>query len=64
MAEDIKKRNARQQAWQKENRDKINLLTPKGRKAKIQAVATAAGVSVTEWINQAITEKMERDGEL
>lgn len=62
MAEDIKKRNARQQAWQKENRDKFNLTTPKGRKAQIQEAAAAAGISATEWINQAITEKMKREG--
>lgn len=61
MPENIKKRNARQNTWQKENKDKFNLLLPKGRKAEIQEVAKNKGMSATEWINEAICEKLEKE---
>lgn len=47
--------------WQQENRERINLVVAKGKKAVIQAQADAAGVSVNAYINAAIDEKMERD---
>ena len=34
---------------------------PKGKKAVIKEVAKAAGQSVSEYINQAIDERMERE---
>ena len=36
---------------------------PKGRKNDIKAYAQSAGISATEWINQAILEKMQRQDE-
>lgn len=47
--------------WQQENRERINLVVAKGKKAVIQDCADAAGLSVNAYINQAIDEKMERD---
>lgn len=47
--------------WQKENVDRINLTVPKGRKDEIKAHAEARGQSVNGFINEAISEKMERD---
>lgn len=44
----------------KDNKDRLSFLMPKGRKAEIQAYARSAGVTASEWINQAILEKMER----
>ena len=61
MAVDIKARNERQNKWQKENTDRINFTMPKGRKEEIKKCAERAGISASEWINQAICEKMERD---
>ena len=58
MAVDIKARNIRQNNWQKENTDRINFTMPKGRKEEIRKCADAEGVSASEWINQAIIEKM------
>lgn len=49
--------------WQQENRERINLVVAKGKKAVIQAQADASGVSVNAYINAAIDEKMERDQE-
>ena len=43
----------------KENKDRINFVMPKGRKNDIKAYAQSAGISATEWINQAILEKMQ-----
>ncbi len=46
---------------QKENCDRVNLTLPKGRKAELQAHATAHGESVNGFIGRAISETMERD---
>ena len=43
--------------WQKENVDRINLTTPKGKKEIIEARRE----SVNGFINRAIDETMERD---
>ncbi|ALP94844.1 hypothetical protein [Intestinimonas butyriciproducens] len=47
--------------WQKENVDRINLTTPKGKKEIIRAHAEARRESVNGFINRAIDETMERD---
>lgn len=41
--------------------DRVNLTMPKGRKEIIQDHATAVGMSVNAYINQAIDERIERD---
>lgn len=43
--------------------DRINLTTVKGDKEKIKAHAESRGESVNGFINRAIKETMERDGE-
>ena len=45
------------------NKDRINFVMPKGRKEEIKKCAERAGISASEWINQAICEKMEREGD-
>jgi hypothetical protein len=57
--EDAQKRNKRQYQWQAENKDRINFTMPKGRKEKIKEAAQAEGISASEWINAAITEKLD-----
>lgn len=47
----------------KNNYDRINVTMPKGKKETIQAYAAAQGESVNGFINRAIDEKMERDGQ-
>ena len=42
--------------------DRINLTVPKGKKDTIKAHAESHGQSVNSFINEAIDEKMERDG--
>ena len=49
--------------WQKENLDRFNLTMPKGRKDIIKAHADTRGESVNAFINRAIDETMERDGD-
>lgn len=53
-----KSRNQRQYNWQKENKDRINVLLDKGLNAEVKAIAGTAGKSASEWINEAIKEKM------
>ena len=60
MAIDKKKRNARQNNWQLENRDKINLLVPKGVKTELQIRANEEKITVTELINRAIRSELDR----
>ena len=38
--------------------DRINFVMPKGRNAEIQRSAQSKGISASEWINEAIVEKM------
>ena len=54
---------AYQTEFNKRNYDRIEIKVPKGRKAVIVAAATAAGQSVTEFISQAIDEKMGSGGQ-
>ena len=63
-SEQIKRRNDRQYLWQKENTDRINFTMPKGKKAQIKEIAYSKGMSASEWINEAIQEKIEREKNL
>ncbi len=50
-----------QNEFNKKNYDRIEVNMPKGRKAVIVEAAKAAGQSTSEYINQAINERMEKD---
>ena len=50
-----------QNEFNKANYDRVEVNMPKGKKAVITGVAKAAGQSVSEYINQAIDERMERE---
>jgi hypothetical protein len=50
-----------QNEFNKANYDRVEIVTPKGRKATIKTAAKAAGQSVSEYINQAIEERMNRE---
>ncbi len=47
--------------FNKENYDRIEFVVPKGRKQKLKQIAAAANQSMSEYINQAINERIERD---
>lgn len=47
----------------KENYDRLDISMPKGKKSVIKAHAEAQGESVNAFINRAIDETMQRDGE-
>lgn len=47
-------------AYIRNNKDRINFVMPKGTKEKIQQAAAAAGLSAAEWIREAITEKLNK----
>lgn len=49
-------------SWQREKVDRINLVVPKGGKAKIQACAYSTGESVNGFIITAIEERMDTMG--
>ena len=49
--------------YKKTNYDRVELVVPKGRKDTIKAHAAAQGESVNGFINRAIDEAMERDGQ-
>ena len=40
--------------------ERVSLVLPKGKKIVIQEAATAEGMSVNAYINQAINDRMER----
>ena len=43
------------------NYDRVEILVKKGERAIIKEIAATAGQNVSEYINQAIKERMERD---
>lgn len=47
--------------YMKNNYDRINLVTPKGKKEVIQAHAAQRGESVNAYINRAIDKAMSED---
>lgn len=62
MAENIQKRNIRQNAWQKENKDRINFLMDKGTKDRITLAAEKEGINSSEFIRRAIEERLYKFG--
>ena len=49
--------------WNRENYDRIEIFTAKGKKDAIKSHAESKGESVNAFINRAIDEAMERDNE-
>ena len=41
--------------------DQVSILVPKGEKEEIKAAAAAAGQSLSQYVLQAVHERMERD---
>lgn len=52
-----------QNEFNKANYDRVEIIMPKGQKAVVKEKAKAAGQSVSEYVNQAIGERMERETE-
>lgn len=61
MAEDKVKRNKRHTKWVNENRERINLLFRMGSKDRIKEAANAAGLSLSQWVQNAIDEQIKRE---
>ena len=49
--------------YQKEKCDEIKIRVPKGKKSIIKEFAESKGKSVNGFVNEAVDEKMEREGE-
>lgn len=49
--------------WQAENRERINMVVPKGYKEKIKTIAQKTGESVNGYIKKAVDERMDRDNQ-
>lgn len=61
MAEDTKKRNARQRQWQLENMERHQYLLQKGTKEKIVQAANKAGLSYSQWVQRAIDNQIKAE---
>lgn len=59
---DTQKRNTRQNAWQKENVDRINFVMPKGYKAVINETAKRMDITASEFIRGAINDRLQQNG--
>ena len=55
---DTEKRNKRQYAWQTDNRERINVLFDKGTKDRITMACSSTGQKVSEFIREAVEEKL------
>ena len=60
-AKKVFNKNQYDNVYKKLNYDRLNFLMPKGTKEKIQTAAEQKGIASSEWIRQAISEKLERD---
>ena len=49
--------------WQAENCERISLIVPKGKKDIIREYAASKGESLNGFINRAIDEAMQNEGE-
>lgn len=49
--------------WQAENRERINMVVPKGYKETIKTIAQKTGESVNGYIKKAVDERIERDSQ-
>lgn len=50
--------------WNKAHYDRLTLYMQKGAREEVKKVAELAGLSVSEYIRQAVKEKAEKDGKL
>lgn len=57
---DIEKRNKRQYEWQKKSKERINILFDPGTKDRIKAAADKLHISASDFIRQAINEKIDK----
>lgn len=62
MPVNIEKRNIRQNAWQKENKDRINFLMDKGTKDRINLAAEKEGTTASEFVRRSIEERLYKFG--
>ncbi|WP_022756004.1 hypothetical protein [Butyrivibrio fibrisolvens] len=62
MPINTEKRNARQNSWQKENKERINFLMEKGTKDRIAAAAEQEGIKPSEFIRRAIETSLNNAG--
>ncbi len=51
-----------QQEYNKKNYDRMEILMKKGKKEAVKAAAKAEKQSVSEYVMQAVDERMEREG--
>ena len=61
MKEKTFNKNDYDNKFKKEKYDRLNCLLTKGTKERIQKAADKNGVTCSEYMRQAITEKLEKD---
>ena len=63
MAEAGKSSTRAKNKYNTENYDNLRIVVPKGKKDKIKAYAESKGESINGFVNRAIDEAMENEGE-
>ena len=63
MAETGKASTRAKNKYNAENYDNLRIVVPKGKKEKIKAYAESKGESINGFVNRAIDEAMENEGE-
>lgn len=58
MAIDKQKRNASQNKWKANNKDRINVMFEKGTKERVAAAADKLGESSGEFIRKAVDQRL------
>lgn len=60
MPRDIQKQIQRQNDWRKENKERIDVIFPKGTKERVKAAAEITGETPSEFIRQAVNIRLEQ----
>lgn len=61
MAEDTKKRNARQRKWRDENMERHTYFLQIGTKERVVQAANKAGLSYSQWVQRAIENQIKAE---
>lgn len=59
--QDVKEKNKKHHQWQKENRERINILLPKGTKERLTMAAEKHNIGLSEYMRRALEAALKKD---
>ena len=59
--QDVKEKNKKHHQWQMENRERINILLPKGTKERLTKAADKHNIGLSEYMRRALEAALAKD---